>query len=40
MINGICIVSFYTKNKLQYEDMKTINDRILIAIEDKKDEQK
>jgi hypothetical protein len=40
MINGICIVSLYTKNKLQYEDMKTINDKILIAIEDKKDEQK
>lgn len=38
MINGICIVSLFTKNKLQYEDMKTINDRILIAIEDKKDE--
>ena len=38
MINGICILSFFTKNKLQFEDMKTINDKILKLIEDKKDE--
>jgi hypothetical protein len=38
MINGICIISFFTNNKLQFEDMKTINDRILKTIEDKKDE--
>jgi hypothetical protein len=39
MINGICIVSFFTKNKLQFDDMRTINDKILKTIEDKKDEQ-
>jgi hypothetical protein len=38
MINGICIISFFTKNKLQFEDMKTINDKILKAIEENKDE--
>jgi hypothetical protein len=38
MINGICIISFFTKNKLQFEDMKSINDGILKTIEDKKDE--
>lgn len=37
MINGICIISFFTTNKLEYDDMKTINDRILKTIEDKKD---
>ena len=39
MTNGICIISFFTKNRLQFDDMKTINDKILKAIEDKKDEQ-
>jgi hypothetical protein len=39
MINGICIISFFTKNRLQFDDMKTINDKILKTIEDKKDEQ-
>jgi hypothetical protein len=39
MINGICIISFYTKNRLQFDDMKAINDKILKTIEDKKDEQ-
>jgi hypothetical protein len=39
MINGICIISFFTKNRLQFEDMKSINDGILKTIEDKKDEQ-
>ena len=38
MTNGICIISFFTKNRLQFDDMKTINDKILKAIEDKKDE--
>ena|SRR5919112_184403 len=36
MINGICIISFFTKNKLQFEDMRTINDKILKTIEDNK----
>ncbi len=40
MINGICIISFFTKNRLQFEDMKTINDKILKTIEDNKDELK
>ena len=39
MINGICIISFFTNNTLQFEDMKSINDGILKTIEDKKDEQ-
>ena len=39
MINGICIISFFTKNRLLFDDMKTINDKILKTIEDKKDEQ-
>ena len=38
MINGICIMSLFTKNKLQFDDMKTINDKILKAIEGNKDE--
>ncbi len=38
MVNGICIISFFTKNKLQFDDMKTINDKILKTIEDNKDE--
>lgn len=33
MKNGICIVSLFIKNKLQLEDMKLINDKILSAIE-------
>jgi hypothetical protein len=40
MINGICIISFFTKNRLQFEDMKTINDKILRTIEDSKHEVK
>jgi hypothetical protein len=39
MTNGICIVSLFSKDKLHFEDMKTINNRILKTIEDKKDEQ-
>lgn len=38
MINGICIISFFTINKLQFDDMKTINDKILKAIEGDIDE--
>jgi hypothetical protein len=40
MINGICIMSLFTKNKLQFDDMKTINDKILKSIEDNKDEHR
>ena len=39
MINGICIISLFTKNKLHFEDMKKINDKILKSIEDKKEEK-
>ena len=39
MINGICIISFFSKNKLHFEDMKNINDKILKLLEDKKDEK-
>ncbi len=39
MINGICIISLFTKNKLHFEDMKNINDKILKMLEDKKDEK-
>ncbi len=39
MKNGICIVSLFTKNKLQLEDMKTINEKILSIIEEKQDER-
>lgn len=38
MTNGICIISLFSKDKLHLEDMKTINNRILKAIEDKRDE--
>ncbi len=38
MINGICIISFFTQNKLHFDDMKTINDKILKSIEEKRDE--
>ena len=31
-------MSLFTKNKLQFDDMKTINDKILKAIEGNKDE--
>ncbi len=40
MINGICIMSLFTKNKLQIDDMKTINDKILKSIEGNKDEHR
>ncbi|MGN6629362.1 MAG: hypothetical protein ACTHKJ_05730 [Candidatus Nitrosocosmicus sp.] len=36
MTNGICIVSLFSKDKLHFEDMKTINNIILKTIEDKK----
>ena len=39
MINGICIISLFTKNKLHFEDMKKINEKILKLLEDKKDEK-
>jgi len=39
MINGICILSLFTKSKLHFEDMKKINDKILKLLEDKKDEK-
>lgn len=39
MINGICIISFFAKNKLQFEDMTIINDEILKLIEDSNNEQ-
>jgi hypothetical protein len=38
MINGICIISLFTKNKLQFDDMKTINDKVLKSIEGDKGE--
>jgi hypothetical protein len=37
MTNGICIISLFSKNKMDFEDMKLINDKILKAIEEKKD---
>ena len=38
-INGICIISLFTKNKLQLEEMKMINDKILSLIEVKVDKE-
>jgi uncharacterized UPF0160 family protein len=35
MKNGICIISMFTKNKLNLDDMKVINEKILSAIEEK-----
>ena len=34
MINGICIISMSTKNKLSLNDMKNINDKIISSIEE------
>lgn len=34
MKNGICIISLHTKNKLQLEDMKAINEKVLSAVEE------
>lgn len=34
MKNGICIVSLFIKNKLQLDDMKLVNDKILSIIEE------
>ena len=39
MMNGFCIISLFTKNKLHFEDMKQINDNILKSLEDKKEEK-
>jgi hypothetical protein len=33
MKNGICMISLHTKNKLQLEDMKLINEKVLAAVE-------
>ncbi|MBA3978061.1 MAG: hypothetical protein H0X50_07725 [Nitrosopumilus sp.] len=40
MINGICIISLFTKNKLQFDDMKTINDKVLKSIDGDKGEHR
>ncbi len=39
MKNGICIISLFTKNKLQLDDMKTINEKILSIIEESHNEE-
>ncbi len=33
MTNGICIISLYTKNKLELEEMKMLNEKILSIVE-------
>lgn len=35
MINGICIISLHTKNKLHLDDMKAINDKVFSIVEEK-----
>lgn len=34
MKNGICVISLHTKNKLQLDDMKIINEKVLSAVEE------
>ncbi|HET6590292.1 MAG TPA: hypothetical protein VFG45_09025 [Candidatus Nitrosocosmicus sp.] len=34
MKNGICMISLHTINKLQLEDMKIINEKVLSAVEE------
>jgi hypothetical protein len=38
MINGICIVSLYSMNQLNLEDMKTIMEEIINIVEGKHNE--
>ena len=40
MINGICMVSLYNKNQLQFEDMKVIMEEIMSILGGKKHEEK
>jgi hypothetical protein len=40
MINGICLVSLYSKSQLQLDDMKTIMGEVMNIVGSKKHERK